>query len=50
MTHEELCDYIQQSRFIDKEEWARILQNEEHDILIDYEQIEEPWTLVSQLP
>lgn len=37
MTEEELYEYIQTNTFISRDEWAIILQNEEHDIMVDYE-------------
>jgi hypothetical protein len=45
MTHEQLCNYIQQNTFIDREEWAKILQNAEDDIMVDYEEVVEPWVI-----
>ena len=41
MTDEQFYEYIENSEFISPEDWARILQNEEHDILIDYLQVDE---------
>lgn len=45
MTEEEFYQFIRNNVFISQEEWVRILQNEEHDILIDYDQVNERNTL-----
>lgn len=50
MTEAEICNYIINSPFIEQDEWMRILQNEEHDIMVDYgEEVEEPWKSMRSL-
>lgn len=45
MTDEEFYSLLKESVFITQDEWAAILQNEEHDILIDYED-EKLWATI----
>jgi hypothetical protein len=46
MTAEQFYYYLRENAFITKEEWINILQNEDPDILVDYED-EELWAKVT---